>query len=138
MVPGTHRLPGGPGAVLARGNFRSSGDGGGPGGKNGGGALEQALMPNYVEAALPAGSGIAFDSHVWHTSMPNTSGADRRCAYFGYRSSGRFLGTSAHAPRWGPVAGLSEAALRRLDREGKLGVQRRRILGLPDTGTGEQ
>ena len=42
---------------------------------------------------------------------------------------------------WGDVqggsrAGLSEATLRRLDREGKLGLQRRRILGLPDTGTG--
>ena len=36
----------------------------------------------------------------------------------------------------GSRAGLSEATLRRLDREGKLGLQRRRILGLPDTGTG--
>ena len=32
----------------------------------------------------------------------------------------------------GAKAGLSEATLRRLDSEGKLGVQRRRILGLPD------
>ena len=31
---------------------------------------------------------------------------------------------------------MREATLRRLDREGKLGLQRRRILGLPDTGTG--
>ena len=37
----------------------------------------------------------------------------------------------------GAKAGLSEATLRRLDSEGKLGLQRRRILGLPDTGTGE-
>ena len=37
----------------------------------------------------------------------------------------------------GAKAGLSEATLRRVDSEGKLGVQRRRILGLPDTGTGE-
>ena len=37
----------------------------------------------------------------------------------------------------GPVAGLSEDTLKRLDGEGKLGLQRRRILGLPDEGTGE-
>jgi hypothetical protein len=34
------------------------------------------------------------------------------------------------------VAGLSEETLKRLDVEGKLGVVRRRILGLPDAGTG--
>ena len=37
----------------------------------------------------------------------------------------------------GPVAGLSEETLKRLDGEGKLGLRRRRILGLPDEGTGE-
>ena len=67
-------------------------------------------------------------------SMPNTSGVDRRCAYFGFRSSGRFW---PQLPKWGPVAGLSEEALTRLDSEGKLGVVRRRILGLPDVGTGD-
>ena len=36
----------------------------------------------------------------------------------------------------GPVAGLSEETLKRLDGEGKLGLQRRRILGLPDAGEG--
>jgi hypothetical protein len=66
--------------------------------------------------------------------MPNTSGIDRRCAYFGYRSSGRFW---PQLPTWGPVAGLSESTLARLDREGKLGIVRRRILGLPDVGTGD-
>jgi hypothetical protein len=67
--------------------------------------------------------------------MPNTSGLDWRRAYFVYRSSGRFW---PQLPAWGATAGLSEATLRRLDSEGKLGLQRRRILGLPDTGTGEQ
>ena len=97
--------------------------------------------------------------------MPNTSGVDRRCAYFGYRSSGRFWGTERGNPSCarhvssvlssvcvqppidrlsvrgagagGPVAGLSEETLKRLDGEGKLSLQRRRILGLPDEGTGE-
>ena len=64
--------------------------------------------------------------------MPNTSGQDRRCAYFNYRSSGR---TYPAVDTWGPCFGLSEDTLRRLDREGKLGLQRRRILGLPDSGT---
>jgi len=35
------------------------------------------------------------------------------------------------------VAGLSEETLKRLDGEGKLGLQRRRVLGLPDEGTVE-
>jgi|EP01047_Picozoa_sp_COSAG01_P002032 ectoine hydroxylase-related dioxygenase (phytanoyl-CoA dioxygenase family) len=73
-------------------------------------------MPNCVEAALPAGWGIAFDSHIWHTSMPNTSGVDRRCAYFAYRSSGRYW---PELPKWGSAAGLSEETLRRLDRESR-------------------
>eukprot|EP01050_Picozoa_sp_SAG11_P013797 SAG11_NODE_1639_length_4533_cov_5.684484_3_plen_412_part_00 len=155
VVPGTHRIPGGPSTSLRgrgedagssglgssrkspsrkhRGTFKSSGDGDGDEGC-GDARLPQSSMPNYVEAALPAGCGIAFDSHVWHTSMPNTSGVDRRCAYFVYRSSGRLW---PQLPEWGPVGGLSEATLRRLDSEGKLGVQRRRILGLPDTGTGQ-
>jgi ectoine hydroxylase-related dioxygenase (phytanoyl-CoA dioxygenase family) len=128
VVPMTHRIPTGPSQTLARGSFRSSGR------NTAEDALHQTLMPNYVEAALPAGCGIAFDSHVWHTSMPNTSGVDRRCAYFGYRSSGRFW---PQLPVWGEAAGLSEETLKRLDGEGKLGVQRRRILGLPDEGCGE-
>ena len=41
------------------------------------------------------------------------------------------------APSWGPRAGLSEATLRRLAAAGKLGLARRRLLGLPDAGTGE-
>ena len=36
------------------------------------------------------------------------------------------------------MAGLSEETLKRLDVEGKLGVVRRRILGLPDAGTGDE
>jgi hypothetical protein len=70
---------------------------------------------------------------VWHTSMPNTSGHDRRAAHFSYISSA----VSPHGanPTWGERAGMSEETLRRLDAEGKLGVTRRRILGLPDEGT---
>lgn len=56
VVPGTHRIPFGPGQLFSRGNFRSSGQS-----SNGPEALHQTLMPNYVEAALPAGCGIAFD-----------------------------------------------------------------------------
>ena len=77
--------------------------------------------------------------------MYNYPGADNYCGkwhvimlqvvYFGYRSSESF-GASGRAPQWGPAAGMSEGTLRRLDSEGKLGVVRRRILGLPDTGTG--
>ena len=135
VVPGTHRIPGGPSTIFVggRGAFKSSGASGADAEQQPT-SLAQNLMPNYVEAALPAGYGIAFDSHIWHTSMPNTSGMDRRCAYFVYRSSGRFW---PQLPAWGPTAGLTEVSLRRLDSEGKLDIQRRRILGLPDTGTGE-
>ena len=38
---------------------------------------------------------------------------------------------------FGDTCGLSKATLLRLDAEGKLGVVRRRILGLPDSGTDE-
>ena len=44
--------------------------------------------------------------------------------------------TTARAS-FGDTCGLSKATLLRLDAEGKLGVVRRRILGLPDSGTGE-
>ena len=37
---------------------------------------------------------------------------------------------------WGAVLGFSESTLRRLDLEGKLTRLRRRVLGLPDEGTG--
>ena len=57
-VSGTHRLPFNPEGTLVRGTFRSaSGKGNLPAD-----ALDQRLMPNFVEAALPAGSAIAFDS----------------------------------------------------------------------------
>ena len=66
--------------------------------------------------------------------MPNTSGHARRAAHFSYMSSS----TSPHgnSPTWGARAGMSEETLKRLDAEGKLGLVRRRILGLPDEGTG--
>ena len=122
MVPKTHRIPNGPSQIFARGAFRCSGkdnfvstgrphDNSSPGTSltdcvrfQGVDALHQTLMPNYVEAALPAGCGIAFDSHIWHTSMPNTSGVNRRCAYFGYRSSGRFW---PQQPTWGEAGQFS-------------------------------
>ena len=88
--------------------------------------LAQELMPNHFEAALPAGSAIAFDSSIWHTTFANVSGQDRRAAHFTYRSSAAASQSGQH--------GLSESTLGRLAAEGKLGVQRRRILGLPDEG----
>jgi hypothetical protein len=132
-VPGTHRLPLGPEGHLDRGLFKRAGAEDG--------LLDQRLMPNCIEAALPAGSAIAFDSSGWHTSMPNTSGQARRSCYSLYRSSeNRGSLTEGRNPTWpapgGTRAGIPEQTLRRLDREGKLGIQRRRILGLPDTGTG--
>ena len=65
--------------------------------------------------------------------MANTSGQDRRTAHFAYSSSGL-----SGAPSWGAKAGLSEETLRRLAAEGKLTISRRRILGLPDEGTGDR
>jgi ectoine hydroxylase-related dioxygenase (phytanoyl-CoA dioxygenase family) len=125
VVPGTHRLPGRPQTTLARVGLddypvckreqERSPD-----------VLPQELMPNCFEAALPAGAAIAFDSSIWHTTFANHSGHDRRGAHFTYRSSG--------AASQGGRPGLSEATLWRLEAEGKLGVLRRRILGLQDTG----
>jgi hypothetical protein len=67
VVPGTHRIPGGASTTLAggRGAFKSSAHA--LDAEPAGGDLTQNLMPNYVEAARPAGCGIAFDSHIWHT-----------------------------------------------------------------------
>ena len=67
-----------------------------------------------------------------HTSMPNTSGQPRRTALYSYRSTGLELGPR----RWQALPGLSESTLRRLAAEGKLSRLRRRVLGLPDEGTG--
>jgi ectoine hydroxylase-related dioxygenase (phytanoyl-CoA dioxygenase family) len=88
--------------------------------------LAQERMPNCYEAALPAGSAVAFDAAIWHTAFANRSGHDRRGAHFNYCSSG--------ARDFDAQPKLSEATLRRLEAEGKLGVERREILGLPDTG----
>lgn len=88
--------------------------------------LKQELMPNYFEAALQAGSAIAFDAAIWHTTFANTSGRDRCGAHFNYACTG--------ARELDKAPKLCEATLRRLEAEGKLGTERRRILGLQDTG----
>ena len=90
---GTHRLPGGPQETLERGRFLNDinpvpGD------------LDQRLMPNLVEAALPAGSALVFCSSIWHTSLPNLSNLPRRVCYFGYRSS-ECAGMLGREPQWG-------------------------------------
>jgi hypothetical protein len=164
VVPGTQRLPGRPQTTLARVGLDISGVWADRASLHDEATLGQRLMPNHFESAFPAGSAIAFDSvstreplrtilfalflqpachlgaremsypcqAVWHTSVENTSGRDRCGAHFSYASSGR----QGNTQEWGATAGLSEETLRRLDREGKLGVVRRRILGLPDEGTG--
>lgn len=71
-------------------------------------------MPNLVRATVPAGSALVFDSSVWHTSMPNTSGRPRCGAHFSYRSS-ECAGANARSPSWGARAGLSEGKLRELE-----------------------
>jgi len=126
VVPGTHRVAGSPGETLSPGKFASAANGD---------AAAQSTMPNLVRAAVGAGCALLFDSSIWHTSMPNTSGRDRCSCQFSYRSS-ECSGAESREPSWGPRAGLSERALRRLAAEGRLGVARRRILGLPDAGEG--
>jgi ectoine hydroxylase-related dioxygenase (phytanoyl-CoA dioxygenase family) len=145
LVPCTHRLPGcflpgsqpggwaGRGLALRRG-YRSHNH------HHRGSeidALPQESMPGHVKMALTAGSAFAFDSSTWHTSMPNTSGSERRTALFNFWSSG--VGGWAESVRlWGPRPGLSEPTLRRLAAHGKLGRTRRRLLGLPDAGDGDE
>ena len=78
-MSGTHRLPFSPEGTLVRGTFRSaSGKGNLPAD-----ALDQRLMPNFVEAALPAGSAIAFDSklslRIPLPPMSHDSGPIRTC-----------------------------------------------------------
>lgn len=68
-VPGSHRLPLGPEGHLERGLFKRA--------QSEDGLLDQRLMPNFVEAALPAGSAIAFESVHQHyfpttTRFPRT------------------------------------------------------------------
>jgi hypothetical protein len=59
LCTGTHRIPKNPEGTLARGRYRSDGY------EHAEDALDQYKMPNLVEAALPAGSAIAFDSSIW-------------------------------------------------------------------------
>ena len=68
VVPGTHRVAGSPGETLSPGKFASAANGD---------AAAQSTMPNLVRAAVGAGCALLFDSSIWHTSMPNTSGRDR-------------------------------------------------------------
>ena len=75
VVPGTHRIPSGPGQVFERGNFRCSGQV-----NHGPEALHQTRMPNYVEAALPAGCGIAFDVRLGASLLSNMSRCRHACS----------------------------------------------------------
>lgn len=88
--------------------------------------LAQELMPNFFETALPAGCAVAFDASIWHTTFANHSGHDRCGCHFNYCSSG--------ARNLDVQPKLSEATLRRLEVEGKLGAKRREVLGLQSTG----
>ena len=72
---------------------------------------------------------MCFDTSTWHTGMPNTSAHERRGVIMGWRSS--------QTTRAGHACGLSGTTLRRLDKEGKLPVLRRRLMGLPDVGLPE-
>ena len=38
-------------------------------------------------AHYKTGTAVLFDTSIWHTSLPNTSGRDRRGVVIGYRSS---------------------------------------------------
>ena len=78
VVPGTHRLFDGPEQTLHV--ARSFNQGGRT-------AEELALegvellhtnMPNHFRAAMPAGSAMFFDTSIWHTGMPNTSGQEHK------------------------------------------------------------
>ena len=81
--------------------------------------------------------------------MPNRGGAQggldgrSRCTIeIDYRSSETPYSGSRGA-EWGDVAlgkrvGVTERVLRKLAREGRLPVSRRRMLGLPDEGFGEE
>ena len=127
VVPGTHRVAGSPGETLSRRVVV---------GDDAVGTIDQSAMPNLVRATVNAGAALLFDSSIWHTSMPNTSGRHRCTAQFSYRSS-ECYGAEGRQPSWGARAGLTEATLRRLADAGCLGVIRRRILGLPDPSVDE-
>ena len=129
LPKGSHRLTGQPREVLSR--------------SYGGGAtvgeLSHYQMPNLIECSVKAGSAVAFDSSIWHTSFPNVSGVDRRTTLTGYRSSQSANNAAGGWPR-GPGearAGLTLEVLQRLDGEGKLPVTRRALLGLPLEGRPE-
>jgi hypothetical protein len=103
----------------------------------------QATIPSCVRMTLPAGSQCCFDTATYHTSMPNTvtergrgggcDGRSRCTVETDYRSAGALGGSS---PGWENASGVgfSRATLQRLEREGMLGLTRRRLLGLPDEG----
>ena len=107
-------------------------------------------MPNRVRFAVPAGACVMFDIATWHTSMPNRGGAhggldgSSRCTVeIDYRSSETPYSGSSTGRAWGDVClgkrvGVTEKVLRRLAKEGRLPVSRRRMLGLPDEGFGEE
>ncbi len=73
MVPGTHKLPQGPGAVF--GNVfrtaypeRSTAE-------VAPALIRQEAMPNVVKFAYRKGTACAFDTAVYHTALGNASGA---------------------------------------------------------------
>lgn len=129
VVPGSFRLETGPTQTLA-GDFTNSTADRAVGGLPG--QLGHHAMPNYVGFSIPAGWCGLFDSSSWHTSMPNTSDADRQTLTFSYRSS-ECYNPQSRGPSWGGSrAGLSEEELRAAADRGALPVTRRRVLGLPD------
>ena len=122
-VPGTHRLPEGPQQTLAK-TFNQGGRTAEELAAEGVG-LAHTLMPNHFKAAMPAGTAMFFNTSIWHTGMPNTSGQDRRGVIMGWRSSQTSKGVGCGLPR--PM-------LEKLQAAGRLRRPTRRVMGLPDEG----
>ena len=90
-------------------------------------------MPGHVKVAISAGSAFALDSSAWYTSMPNTSGSERRTAWFNFWSSGWAAGQKAHG-RGARAPGCQSRRCGGWPRvASSAGRARRRLLGLPDT-----
>ena len=77
----------------------------------------QSAMPNAFKFAVNKGDVCLFDTTIWHTASPNTSGVDRENTIIHYQAN-----SSPSAP------GVPEDVLALAETAGLLSPQRRDLL----------
>ena len=92
------------------------------------GMLPLTAMPNCMPMAVRAGTAVAFDNAIWHTTMPHTGCRDRHSLIVAFQSAGE--GT--------PPINVSPDQLEEIAAAGTLTPALRSLLGADNAERGQQ